>query len=64
MAATSPSTLSPDARDMAFKRLSDIMDYRITMGGRRSVRIQDFFENEVRCACLTVLVHVADRRFL
>jgi len=60
LATASPSTLSPEARDMTFKRRSDIMDRRITRGGGLSGRFQAFFENEVRRAYLTVLVHVAD----
>jgi len=57
MVAASPSTLSPEARDMAFKRMSDIIDRRMTKGCRLSDRIQAFFENEPD-ALLNTLNHL------
>ena len=55
IAAVSPSTMSPRARDMAFKRMSDIIDCRVTKGGGISDRIQAILENEVRGASLNSL---------
>jgi len=57
LAAPSPSAISPKARDVAFKRMSDIItDRRVTKGGGLSDRIQAFLENEVRRASLTYVL--------
>jgi len=44
--AVSPSTLSPLAHDLAFKRMSDITDRRLTGGCGLSDRFQACLENE------------------
>jgi len=49
--AASPSTMSPITRDLAFRRLSDITDRRMTKGCGLSDRFQSFMENEVRARC-------------